>query len=635
MDLCRNNSDAMVLVIDDERLIRESIATYLSDSGFTVIQAEDGPTGLQMVNRQVPDVVLLDLRMPEMDGLEVLERLNGDWPELPVIVVTGAGSLKDAVQAMHLGAFDFISKPVIDMAILEHAVCRAVERRRLRLENQRYHRYLEIEVQSRTSDLQQKTTQLQDVNRKLEAEIADHRRTEQALRRSQNQLTDVISIFEGFIYSVDKAYRLGFMNSRLQLHTGVHCTEGVCHQVIYGRETPCPWCPMEAVLEGQTIRLELNNPRDKRWYYGIFSPHIGPDGAILGGQAIVMDIHDRKAAEIGLRLQADRLAAHNLRLRSSLQGAVRFGEIVGKSAAMHAVYQSILKAAESSANVIVYGESGTGKELVARTIHALSERGDKRFVPVNCGAIPENLFESEFFGYKKGAFTGADQDREGYLTAARGGTLFLDEVGEIPPSMQVKLLRAIEGGGYSPLGSHQAIVPDIRIVAATNRDLKRFVAQGRFRKDFYYRVHVVPISLPPLRNRRGDIPLLIHHFLQLFSHQGERQSIPDHIMRVMQEYHWPGNVRELQNAVQQYIALQDLDIIANLAPQADIAPLEEQAFDDLIAARPDLSTVLKGFEKRYIEHLLHEHKWHRSKVASLLGIDRRTLFRKIQSLNIE
>ena len=134
--------------------------------------------------------------------------------------------------------------------------------------------------------------------------------------------------------------------------------------------------------------------------------------------------------------------------------------------------------------VIIYGESGTGKELVARTIHGLSERGDKRFVPVNCGAIPENLFESEFFGYKKGAFTGADQDREGYLTAARGGTLFLDEVGEIPPGMQVKLLRAIEGGGFSPLGSHQAIVSDIRIIAATNRDLKRFVAQGRFRKDF-------------------------------------------------------------------------------------------------------------------------------------------------------
>ncbi len=634
-DICRDHSDARVLVIDDEQLIRESIATYLMDSGFEVVQAEDGPTGLQLVDQHDPEVILLDLRMPEMDGLEVLEQITRRWGELPVIVVTGAGSMRDAVEAMRLGAFDFISKPIIDMAILEHSVCRAVERHRLRSENRRYHEHLEAEVKARTADLRKKTDQLIESNHRLEDEMAEHRRTELALRRSQNQLADVISIFEGFIYSVDPSYQLGFMNTRLLKHVGTESADGICHHLLYGLEAPCPWCPLESVLEGRTVRQELLSTRDNRWYYGIFSPQIGSSGDIPGCQAIVMDIHDRKQAEIGLRLQADRLQAHNLRLRSSLQGAVRFGDIVGKSDAMHLVYQAILKAAESNANVIVYGESGTGKELVARTIHALSERGDKEFVPVNCGAIPENLFESELFGYKKGAFTGADQDKEGFLTAAQGGTLFLDEVGEIPLGMQVKLLRAIEGGGYSPLGSHQVTIPDIRIIAATNRDLKRFIDQGRFRKDFYYRIHVVPIALPPLRDRRGDIPLLIHHFLQLFSHEAERQSIPDHIMRVMQKYHWPGNVRELQNAVQQYLAMQDLDITAPSDSEDSADPEADAVVEEYLADVSDLATAIKRFEKHYIENLLNQNQWHRTKVAALLGIDRRTLFRKIQSLDIK
>ncbi len=635
MDPCQDNSDAIVLVIDDEALIRESIATYLADSGFQVHQADDGPSGLKMVDAYMPDVILLDLRMPEMDGLEVLARVTRHWEEIPVIVVTGAGVLKDAIEAVRLGAFDFISKPIIDMAVLEHAVCRAVEHSRLLIENNRYHRHLESEVQSRTLALQKRSAELEQTNQKLETEMAEHRVTEKALRQSQAQLADVISVFEGFIYAVDGDYRLGFMNSKLMAHTRTDKPQGICHRVIYDNDAPCQWCPLGQVLEGQTIRRELESSRDNRWYHGIYSPQSNSRGEINGCQAIVMDIHDRKAAEINLRLEADRLQAHNLRLRHSLQGAVRFGEIIGKSKAMHAVYQSILKAAESSANVIVYGESGTGKELVAKTIHDLSDRGDKAFVPVNCGAIPDRLFESEFFGYKKGAFTGADHDKEGFLTAAQGGTLFLDEVGEVPPAMQVKLLRAIDGAGYTPLGSHQTVATDIRIVAATNRDLQHFIAKGRFRKDFYYRIHVVPISLPSLRDRREDIPLLIHHFLQLFSQPGQRQSIPDNIIRAMHDYHWPGNVRELQNAVQQYMALQDVDVIAKLPTQTDAIAPDELPSEDIIASRPKLGTAVKRFEKRYIENLLHEQQWHRTKVASILGIDRRTLFRKIQSLGIE
>lgn len=607
MEPCLENTDAVVLVIDDEALIRQSIATYLADSGFTVLQADDGPRGLILIEQKRPDVVLLDLRMPEMDGLEVLARVTRDWPQIPVVVVTGAGVLKDAIEALRLGAFDYISKPISDMALLEHAICRALEVRRLVAENDRYHRQLEAEVASRTQELAQRSS----------------------------QLADVISIFEGFIYTVDGRYRLHFMNSKLKAHTQRENAEGICHKVIYGGDKPCEWCPLPRVLKGATHRCELQNPQDHRWYQGIYSPHASAQGPIDGCQAIVMDIHDRKVAEINLHLESERLQAHNLRLRHSLKGAVRFGDIIGKSNAMHAVYQSILKSAESSANVIIYGESGSGKELVAQTIHSLSDRGDNPFVPVNCGAIPDHLFESEFFGYKKGAFTGADQDKQGFLAAAQGGTLFLDEVGEVPPGMQVKLLRAIDGGGFIPLGSHESIPTDIRIVAATNRDLQHLVAQSKFRKDFYYRIHVVPISVPPLRERSEDIPLLIQHFLQLLSQPGQRQSIPDKVIQAMLGYHWPGNVRELQNAVQQYITLQDVDVIGNLPVEADDLLLDELPVQDISTQPPDLRKAVRQFEKRYIENLLHQNQWHRTKVAALLGVDRRTLLRKIHALGIK
>ncbi len=627
---------AKVLVIDDEELIRESISTYLEDSGFDVLQAGDGPAGLKVAADEDPEVILLDLRMPEMDGLDVLAEVNQRMPETPVVVVTGAGVLKDAVEALRLGAFDFISKPIIDMALLEHSVCRAVEQHRLRRAHQQYQSRLEADVQSRTKDLQLRTDQLEKTNSRLGEEMAEHRRTEKALRQSQNRLSDVIAVFEGLIYAVDREYQLSFMNPKLLEYTGMNRAEGICHRVIYHNEAPCTWCPLKEVIRGETVRREHQSPHDARWQYGIYSPQPDVGGGANGCQAIVMDIHDRKQAEEDLRLQADKLRAHNNRLRHSLQGSVRFGEIIGKSAPMLTVYQSILKAAESGANVIVYGESGTGKELVAKTIHGLSDRGDNVFIPVNCGAIPENLFESEFFGYRKGAFTGAGQDKEGLLTVARGGTLFLDEVGEIPANMQVKLLRAIDGGGYTPLGDHVSIVPDARIIAATNRELQQLVSDGQFREDFYYRIHVVPISLPPLRERREDIPLLIHHFMQLYSQNSRRQSIPDRLMAAMQQYHWPGNVRELQNAVQQYLALQDVDVIAKLPIHHEPEVSDASDLPELDEANPiALNEAVRSFEKRYIQRLLNEHQWHRSKVAELLGIDRRTLFRKIQSLGIK
>ncbi len=624
---------ATVLLIDDDELVRQSIAAYLSDSGFDLLQADDGPSGLEMVQRLSPDVVLLDLRMPEMDGLEVLDRLRQADEELPVIVVTGAGVLKDAVEALRMGAFDFISKPIVDMAILEHSIRKALERTRLRRENRRYHEHLEDEIRNRTADLESRTRELERSNRRLQSEMLERRRTESALHQSRSQVTDIIAVFEGFIYTVNRSYELQFVNPKLTACIELARPGNICHRSLYELAAPCPWCPLPRVLDGYTARTELVSTRDGRWYYGIYSPLESEPGRIDGCQAIVIDIHERKQAEESLRRKEAFLREQNERLRSSLQGTVRFGNIIGKSPAMHRVYRAILKAAGSGANVIVYGESGTGKELVARTIHELSERGNQPFVPVNCGAIPENLIESEFFGYQKGAFTGADRDKAGYLSTADGGTLFLDEVGEINSNLQIKLLRAIDGGGFTPLGGNQLIRPDIRIIAATNRDLAQRIQQGHFRKDFYYRIHVIPIALPPLRERREDIPLLIHHFLQIFGEEGKLQSIPNSTMKAMQKYDWPGNVRELQNAVRQYIALQEMDVIANLQIQQPPEAFIDDSVTELAAGRT-LAKTVQQFERRYIERLLEEHKWHRSRVAGVLGIDRRTLFRKMKELGL-
>ncbi len=340
----------------------------------------------------------------------------------------------------------------------------------------------------------------------------------------------------------------------------------------------------------------------------------------------IRDVTERVLKEIAMQEEAEHLRRENVTLRSSMKERYRFGKIIGKSQCMQEVYELILRAANSNASVCIFGESGTGKELVARAIHELSNRRQKEFVTVNCGAIPADLLESEFFGHKKGAFTGAYMDKAGYLDMADGGSLFLDEIGELNLNMQVKLLRAIDGGDYVPVGSSRSKKSDFRTIAATNRNLVDQVKNGLMREDFFYRVNVIPIALPPLRERKEDIQLLVDHFLRSYGEEGKPARLPGDILEAFFNHTWPGNVRELQNVIHRYLTVDRLDFMSG----GNIVGSGEKTTPEV----KQLREALDDLEKGNVFRALEQTRWNKSKAASLLGISRRSLFRRMQKFGV-
>lgn len=347
--------------------------------------------------------------------------------------------------------------------------------------------------------------------------------------------------------------------------------------------------------------------------------------------ATMRDVTEDMLHQESVQEVAEHLRRENIKLKSSIKERYRFGDIVGKSRPMQEVYELILKAAGTEANVIILGESGTGKELVARAIHNMSARADKAFVPVNCGAIPETLVESEFFGHRKGAFTGAHIDKNGYLHTASGGTLFLDEVGELGLNIQVKLLRAFEVGEYMPVGDTFVRKSDLRIISATNRDFQGLVGQGLIREDFYYRISVIPLVLPPLRDKKEDIPLLVEHFLRMYGSEADGRNIPGKIAEILYHYDWPGNVRELQSVVQRYLAVGNFDFLTVTGKTGRKEKRIEEDFGNKVT---DLRQAREGFEKRVILAALNQNHWHRGKAAAALNIDPKTLYTKMKKVGL-
>ncbi len=350
-----------------------------------------------------------------------------------------------------------------------------------------------------------------------------------------------------------------------------------------------------------------------------------------------------KKEEIKLVVQRSldhcRLVRENARFREELKGKDDWSPLVGSSPAMLEVYKLVARVSEGKSTVLLQGESGTGKELIARAIHANSPRRDRAFVPVNCGALPDTLLESEMFGYEKGAFTGAVGTKTGLFESASGGTLFLDEVGELGQALQVKLLRVMQDHEVRRVGGTTSIKVDVRIIAATNRDLEQLVKEGKFRDDLFYRLNVVRITLPSLKQRHEDIPMLAHHFLQKCSSAASRAVRGFHpdTLALLQQYRWPGNVRELENAIERAVSLSHGPLLT-----PDDLPAAIRAAGSAFDQKPEPAEssheahlTLEEVEKRHLIRVLKETKGNKVRAAKILGIDRRTLYRMAERFSVD
>jgi DNA-binding NtrC family response regulator len=445
-----------LLFVDDEATLRGLMAERLGERGFEVVEADSGERALALLDQFAFDIIITDLRLPGIDGSRLIESARDRYPGIVAIVITGYGTVKDAVDAIKRGASDFIAKP-FQFDELIHVLQKAMEQRRLTSEN---------------------------------------------------------------------AY-----------------------------------------------------------------------------------------------------------LRSQLEERYQFEGILGHSRPMQKLFQVLETVVRSSSTILITGETGTGKEVVARAIHHNSARRSHRFVALNCSAIPETLLEAELFGHVRGAFTGAVGARQGRFEQAHRGTLFLDEVGTMSNGLQMKLLRALQEREFERVGDSQTIKVDVRVIAATNSDLAKMVAEGTFREDLYYRLHVIPIQLPPLRDRRDDIPVLVKHFLEKFA-PGSQMQVVQAAMRALMAYHWPGNVRQLENAVERAVALsagrREIDI-SDLPAEVQTPPATMNTpFVDFPDDGLDLPAYLAAIERDLINRSLDRTGGNRNRAAELLRIKRTTLVEKLK-----
>ncbi|MEM5948830.1 sigma-54 dependent transcriptional regulator [Spirochaetia bacterium 38H-sp] len=445
-----------ILIADDEKNIREGLGSFLKMEGYQVILAEDGQEAKNLLAEEEIDLVIADLRMPKISGEELLKHIKDNYSTVPVIILTGHGTVESAVQAMRDGAFDFLTKPP-DLDRLGLLVKRALSTR-------------------------------------------------------------------------------------------------------------------EMILQQKILQRELE--KDKR-----------------------------------------------------------FGLIIGKSPKMKHIFEVIEQVAPTKASVLITGESGVGKEKIADAIHYFSDRRDKPLIKVHCAALAETLLESELFGHEKGAFTGAVSAKRGRFELAHGGTLFLDEIGEISPAVQVKLLRVLQEKKFERVGGERTLEVDVRIIAATNKDLKAEVENGNFREDLYYRLNVVHVQLPPLRDRKEDIPLLAAAFLKELAHENNKtiNGIDQKARMILHHYSWPGNIRELRNCIESAVVMSRDSIIT----AEDLPPHIREAGDHEDYIRIPLGSSMEEAEKEIIRSTLLYCNGNKSKAAEILGIGRKTLYRKIEEYNLE
>lgn len=563
-----------ILAIDDEEVYLHAIVGLLSER-YKIIIALNGREGLKIARSDpAPDLILLDVLMPDMGGFEVCRQLKKDshTKDIPVVFLSALEEVENKTKGFQAGGVDYITKPFQGEEVLAR-VKTHIENRYLHLklarENARFKTLAEASFEG----------------------IIIH---EQGIViDANNQASRVLNCKPDDLLGQNLLERFPAECQRAILDEGDRPFEG---EIV--------------TSQGDTISVEI---RTKNLDFAESSVSV----TAIRDMSIQKTIENERAA----------LQNENRVLKVSLEERYKFGNIVGRSPAMKKVYEFVSQAASSDFHVIITGESGTGKELVARTIYELSRRKKEAFVAVNCSAIPESLFEREFFGHQKGSFTGADRERPGFFDEAHKGTLFLDEVGELKPSMQVKLLRVLENGEYFPVGGTKAKTADARIISATNQDLSAMVHKGTFREDLFYRIHVIDIELPPLRERKEDIPLLAESFLSRFPSTGKKPHLSGKILDTFLNYGWPGNVRELQNTIQRFLATNQI----SLPGRRSFYAVEE---DEALSHADGLNGALEVLERRLIQESLRKTMWNRGQAADLLKISRWTLQRKMQKYDL-
>ena len=604
------NKKPLVLVVDDDPTNLRILVSKLNRE-YRLGVAKNGLKALEYMEKQIPDLVLLDVMMPDMDGYEVCRRIKGNpvLCDIPVVFISYVDDPDQKTRGFEVGGVDYITKPFHDAEVLARV--------RTHIMNKLMRE------------------QLKQHNAEIGRELDEQRRQLIALLDNLPGLAYRETVVDGI---PDTHRAVSFVSDGVLNLTGYEPGRFMGEEhlglldIAHEEDRESIRTAMDAALR-EHRRWELvyrivTAWGEEKWVWEQSSGAFDSSGKLLTIEGLVNDITEKQKKELGIRKE-------NEKLRERLKARC-FNNIVGDSPPMHEVFQLIARAGATDDCVVVFGESGTGKELAARAVHECSARCDKPFIAVNCGAIPENLFESEFFGYKKGAFTGALNDRKGCLDRADGGTLFLDELGELSLSAQTKLLRAIEGQGFTPVGGSELHKPDFRIIAATNRNLAERVAAGLMREDFFYRIHVIPIHLPPLRSRKEDIPLLIDYFLNAYPRVGDLPAITGDVMQAFMHYDWPGNIRELHNALYRYLTLGKVQLgtlqIGTGQPTLSAAADEQQR-----QRRPQepLASALDRFEKEYLLDILRRNDWKRAETADILGIDRRTLFRKIKQFGLE
>jgi PAS domain S-box-containing protein len=479
-------------------------------------------------------------------------------------------------------------------------------------------------------------------------DIEDMKRAKERVMKNERELQLAIDTVPAAIYTSLPHGPIDFCNRRWLEYTGLsqedahRWTEtGVVHPEDVARAVD-RWSG--AMSSGEPLEMELRLRRadgEYRWFWSSVVPLRDENGSVVKWYGSAFDIEDRKRAENELQKALyenkklkDRLFNENLALKEEIDRSMMFEEIVGASPALRAVLSRVSKVAPTDSTVLLTGETGTGKELIARAIHRRSLRCSRTFVSVNCAAVPRDLIASELFGHEKGAFTGALQRRLGRFELAEGGTIFLDEVGELPAESQIALLRVLQEREFQRMGGNQSIQADVRVIAATNRDLPAAIAAGAFRSDLFYRLNVFPIEIPPLRERQEDIPVLVEYFIDRYARKIGKKilSIHKNSLELLQAYPWPGNIRELQNVIERSVIVCETDSFS-----VDESWLSQRSIPAEPAGQP-LSETLASQEKKLIESVLAETRgrvYGRSGAATKLGIPPSTLDSKIKSLKID